>query len=182
MGKYMRALRMIAKDGSLTADATEALLKANALETDGGPGSGNFGHKGRAGQKGGSAGGEGENEGSSGGSTGSGISGFTKSDGLLEKFKKECVRQDTDQSPNATYRACRGFLKSLKPGTAFRFNEPNSETGEYDWMVKNEDGSYTYTNKYDGQKTKLDESDVASDLSTYADPDKALKDFFEQAP
>ena len=46
---------MLAKDGSLTADAAEALLKANAAETDGGPGSGNFGHKGRPGHKGGSS-------------------------------------------------------------------------------------------------------------------------------
>lgn len=55
MGKYLRALRLIALDGSLTPEVAERLLELNAKEKDGGPGSGNFGHKGRPGKKGGSS-------------------------------------------------------------------------------------------------------------------------------
>jgi len=53
MSKYIRLLRRLAKDGCLTADTAEALINANI--EDGGPGSGNHGHKGRPGKRGGSA-------------------------------------------------------------------------------------------------------------------------------
>ena len=74
MGKYSNLIRHIALDRGISQDdkakAIESLLnRQNVL--DGGPGSGNFGHKGRPGKRGGSGEGEGESEGSSGGSEGS---------------------------------------------------------------------------------------------------------------
>lgn len=54
MSKYTKAIRMLAKMNALDADITEKLLKAH-IEEDGGPGSGNFGHKGRPGKRGGSS-------------------------------------------------------------------------------------------------------------------------------
>ena len=68
MSKYKRLLRLIALDGSLTPEVAEKLVELNAKEKDGGPGSGNFGHKGRPGKKGGSAK-EGEGGGAAGGSS-----------------------------------------------------------------------------------------------------------------
>ena len=54
---YIRALRRLALDGALSPEVAEKLITASA--EDGGPGSGNFGHKGRPGQIGGSGKGEG---------------------------------------------------------------------------------------------------------------------------
>ena len=53
--KVKRLIRLIALDGSLTPELAERLIELNAKEKDGGPGSGNFGHKGRKGQVGGSS-------------------------------------------------------------------------------------------------------------------------------
>ena len=59
--KYTRALKRLALDGALSPEAAERLINASA--EDGGPGSGNFGHKGRPGQIGGSGKGEGSGSG-----------------------------------------------------------------------------------------------------------------------
>jgi len=53
MSKYIDAIRRLAKMKALDAKSAEKLL--NAHSEDGGPGSGNFGHRGRPGKKGGSA-------------------------------------------------------------------------------------------------------------------------------
>ena len=98
------------------------------------------------------------------------------SDDLMKRFKKECTRQDSDSNPEATREACRKFVDSLEPGTAFRFDE-KSKKGTYDWMIKNKDGTFTYTNKYNGEETTLDASTVADDIANFADPDKALGEF-----
>lgn len=55
MSKYTKAIRMLARMKALDADSADRLLKAHAEEQDGGPGSGNFGHKGRPGKRGGSS-------------------------------------------------------------------------------------------------------------------------------
>lgn len=53
MSKYTKAIRMLAKMNALDAETAEKLMSTH--EEDGGPGSGNFGHRGRPGKKGGSA-------------------------------------------------------------------------------------------------------------------------------
>ena len=53
-GKYIRLLKQIALDRILDAKTAGVLLNAHVVQTDGGPGSGNWGHKGRPGKVGGS--------------------------------------------------------------------------------------------------------------------------------
>ena len=53
-GKYIRLLKQIALDRILDAKTAGVLLNAHVVQTDGGPGSGNGGHKGRPGKVGGS--------------------------------------------------------------------------------------------------------------------------------
>jgi len=55
MSKYTNAIRKLAKIRALDSENAETLLNAHVREQDGGPGSGNFSHKGRPGKRGGSA-------------------------------------------------------------------------------------------------------------------------------
>ena len=95
---------------------------------------------------------------------------------MMKKFQAQCKRQDSDASPNGTEKACQKFLDEMPAGAAFRFDEP-SKKKTYDWMVKQPDGSFLYTNKLDGSQTVLDAKTVAHDIATFGEPDKALGDF-----
>lgn len=181
-GKYIRLMKRLASMDALPDEAAEKLIRAH-IEEDGGPGSGNFGHKGRPGMRGGSGPGGGGSAASGGSGKGSVGTVATTTGGakrdkassekLLSRFKKEC--SSPGGNPESA-KECKKFLDSLEPGTAFRFAEKGKD-GKYDWMIKNPDGSFTYTNMYDGGQSKLSSTDVASDLSIFDNPSKALKDF-----
>jgi len=130
MNKFMRALRLLAQDGSLDAETAEKLISANAQEKDGGPGSGNFGHKGRPGKLGGSSkeGGSGSSEGS-GSESGSNskISGSGGSasnwEGIASKAnakqKSAAMKDPTIKEPTGVSQAQKGQQPTINYGKEF---------------------------------------------------------------
>ena len=208
MGKKSWAIRFLAQHKSLDAAAVGKLMEME----DGGPGSGNFGHKGRPGKRGGSSKeGGGEGNGSSvagsaetygskgnalhrylhpswerpdkGGSGGKSVmkepayGGFSgvkhgslkrnvkASDDMMKDFTKKC-------SPPASSEDVEKYLEEMKPGTAFRWKEPGKKKN-YDWAIKNQDGSFTFTSKVDGSQEAYSAGTLAADIAESGKGDSA---------
>lgn len=95
---YGRLLRRLAKDRALDAETAEMLIEKNA--EDGGPGSGNFGHKGRPGKRGGSA------------KRGAGGGGLSKEQhARIAKLKADFPNRSTEEIERARRSAVRDLVK-----------------------------------------------------------------------